>query len=93
MRYVLAFFVLVAAIGCSPQEPVAEEPQTEPTAAAPSASAPAPIGSGAATGLTPMTGTENVGGGGMGGVGQAAKDRARDVAGSASQRGWQPDGE
>jgi uncharacterized protein GlcG (DUF336 family) len=38
----------------------------------------------AAGGVSPVTNPQSVEGAGMGGVGQAAKDRARDVAGSAS---------
>lgn len=39
----------------------------------------------AAGGASPVTGSESVGGAGMGGVGRAAKDKAREVAGQASQ--------
>lgn len=43
----------------------------------------APIGSGAATGMTPISGTENLGGGTGGGIASAAKNQARNAAGAA----------
>lgn len=43
----------------------------------------APMTSGAAGGLTPVSGTESVEGSGMGGLGSAAKDQARKAAAGA----------
>ncbi|MEZ0326294.1 MAG: hypothetical protein ACAH95_10340 [Fimbriimonas sp.] len=52
----------------------------------------APIGSGAVGGLSPVSGSENLGGGTGGGIASAAKDRARGAAaqagaGSSAQNG------
>jgi hypothetical protein len=85
-----------ALVGCGNPEPEGKLPgdATPDNTSSPeqveSASAPAPSGSGSvgiqggasgAGGMAPVTGTENLQGGGSG-VGAAAKDQARDVAGS-----------
>jgi len=82
-------------VGCEPPKPAEPAvPAEAPGATAPGGTAPAstaqgsgggvaPIGSGAMGGMTPMTGTENIQGGGSG-VGQAAKDQARRAAGAAA---------
>lgn len=49
-------------------------------AAEPNNGGPAPMTSGAAGGMTPMSGTENLQGAGGGGVGSAAKSMAKDRA-------------
>jgi hypothetical protein len=43
--------------------------------------------------MTPVTGAESVGGAGMGGIGQAAKDQARRAAGAAQNAPVTTDGE
>jgi hypothetical protein len=90
----LAFFVLtgIVAIGCSPASKPAEDPAAAPKPTATAAPAPpsgngggiAPLTSGAVGGITPVTGAENLGDGTGGGIGNAAKDKARSVAGAAS---------
>ena len=79
------FPVLVVALvlaGCSKEEeklpppaPAGDMSQTR------NDSGPAPIGSGMAGGMTPMTGTENLQGSGDG-TGSVAKGMARNVAGT-----------
>lgn len=75
-------------LGCEPPKPAEPAPPAETTGApqpgstAQGGGGVAPIGSGAAGGMTPMTGTENIQGGGSG-VGQAAKDQARRASGMA----------
>ena len=102
MRTALAALLLLVAFGCQPTEPAEAakaEPAATPTAPAPTAAAPgggggiAPIGSGAAGGMTPVTGAESVRGAGMGGIGQAAKDQARRAAGAAQNAPITTDGE
>ncbi|CAN1496159.1 hypothetical protein MCEMSE15_00346 [Fimbriimonadaceae bacterium] len=77
-------------VGCEPPKPAEPAvPAEAPGSTAPASTAQgsgggvAPIGSGAMGGMTPMTGTENIQGGGSG-VGQAAKDQARRAAGAAA---------
>lgn len=85
-----AFFSI---IGAALLLTACQKPAEEPAAAASpeTAAQPAPEAGGgtgpispAAGGVSPVTNPQSVEGAGMGGVGQAAKDRARDVAGSAS---------
>ena len=93
MKKWLPLLVGVLAVGCAPKpDPVdpVSGPPAKPSAGAGTQAAGggggiAPIGSGAATGMTPVTGAENVGGGGMGGVSQAAKNQARNAAANAGQ--------
>lgn len=88
MKLTLCLLIaLVAVLGCDPKpqaEPAPENPSTGTTAQSPDAGAGGvtPMGSMGAGGLTPVAGAESVGGGGSG-VGQAAKDKARNVAGSS----------
>ena len=71
-------------IGCKPTEPEANAAPTPDTSApAPSAQAGAgagvaPMASGAAGGMTPMSGTDSVQGAGGGGTSMAAKGWAKD---------------
>lgn len=78
----VALFASILFGGCAPKaEETAATPETTATAPAPeSGGGVAPMGSGAAGGVTPMGGTENLGGGSGGGVGNAAKDQARRAA-------------
>lgn len=89
--WLVAFAVLALGLvsGCGPAEPEGRM-EERPVAGEEQAGAAAATGGGggvqvtpsAAGGLAPVTGTESLQGGGSG-VGQAAKDMARDVAGSA----------
>ncbi|MGE0002743.1 MAG: hypothetical protein AB7F50_09190 [Fimbriimonadaceae bacterium] len=91
MRFtLLAPLLSLVAFGCSSEPtavpiegetPAAEQPQTS-SADPGSGGGIAPMTSGAAGGVTPVTGAESVQGGGSG-VNQAAKDKARDVAAGA----------
>lgn len=93
MRTLAAFSLALALLlaGCTPTEPVADETHNSETAQsgqAPNVGAQDDPGvqviSPAAGGASPVVGAENVGGSGGGsGVGQAAKDKARDVAGGS----------
>ncbi|MEI7984937.1 MAG: hypothetical protein WCI55_04855 [Armatimonadota bacterium] len=82
--YLLALIIAPCAVGCQPtpdvnganiegQATVNTPPQNE------KASGVAPMAGGAG-GMTPMSGTDSVGGDGGGGVGQAAKQMAKDKA-------------
>jgi hypothetical protein len=79
----LALLTLVIVItGCTPKpdESAAAKPTVNPTQ---TQAGIAPIGSGAAGGITPVTGSETLEGG-MGGIGQAMKDKARGTASTES---------
>lgn len=96
MRKLLAITILatLALVACGPAEPegyLEGDNPNAPTETAPAESTPTETsgggvqiqgGAAGAGGLAPVTGTENLQGGG-GGVGQAAKDQARRVSGSA----------
>jgi hypothetical protein len=89
MRRWIPLFVLTAAIGCAPKEPAPEAtpaptPKDAASASRPAGGSVAPMASGAATGMTPVSGAESVGGSGMGGLGNAAKDAARRAASTPS---------
>ena len=82
--YLLVLIVALSAVGCQPtpdvngmnaegQATVNTPPQNE------KAGGVAPMAGGAG-GMTPMSGTDSVGGAGGGGVGQAAKQMAKDKA-------------
>jgi hypothetical protein len=82
MRLALLTLFVILLAGCSPKpdeaaiaKPIARPIQTQ--------SGIAPIGSGAAGGITPVTGSETLEGG-MGGIGQAMKDKARGTASTES---------
>ena len=83
---------LAVLLGCQPAEPTKSGTATNEPAQSTPVTTPsggggtsvAPITSGAAGGLTPVTGAESVDGAGGGGIGQVAKDRARSAASSAS---------
>lgn len=84
-------FVSVLMFGCNkPADQSANQPTTPANNAGSSASSSpndpgiAPVGSGAAAGMTPVTNPGAVEGAGAGGVGQAAKDMARSKAASGS---------
>lgn len=92
-RFLSLFAIAAALAGCQPKAvATAEEPSDGAVASSPRGpdeSAPAgsgggvaPIGSGVAGGMTPMSGTESVQGGGSS-AGQVAKDRARGLANSS----------
>lgn len=93
MKRLLPLALAMFAFGCHHDDagadsatttaPKSTPPKSTPPTKSTAAGGVAPIGSGAAGGLTPMTGSENVEGAGMGGLGNAAKDRARSVAGAA----------
>lgn len=94
----IALAAVLVICGCQKPQPSDPAPVTgQPTAqqsGTPGGGGVAPIGSGAAGGLTPVTGAENVGGSGMGGVGSAAKGMAQRAAGAAGSAGVsQPSGE
>lgn len=84
MRIALTLAALGAAWGCS-SEPTATpiEPDRPPAAAQEGGSGVAPLTSGAAGPASPVSGAESVAGSGSG-VGQAAKDKAREVAGGGT---------
>lgn len=90
MKALLGILVAVFFLGgCS--TPPAEPSETEKEKVENSAPAEGGSGSGgvnivspAAGGISPVTNTESVGGAGMGGVGQAAKDQAKRKAGGSS---------
>jgi hypothetical protein len=91
-RIWIAAFGLALLVGCQPVEPTKSGTATNEPAQSTPVTAPsggggtsvAPITSGAAGGLTPVTGAESVDGAGGGGMGQVAKDRARTAATNAS---------
>lgn len=88
------FIVCLCLVGCSPggdannapspdqTNSVSNTPATPTGAPSGQGGGVAPMASGAAGGMTPMSGTESVGGEGGGGVGQAAKQMAKDKAGN-----------
>jgi hypothetical protein len=82
--------VVVVAASCTPQADTAAQQESNAESTTLDQTVPSPLGSGAAGGLTPMSGTEGVGGGTGGGIGQAAKDQAHRAAGSVGS-GWQQD--
>ena len=97
MKY-LPLLALVVLVGCG-------EPATSNDAVMPPANTAAPggnaqAGSGNSVGITspaaglssPVTGSDSVGGASAGGVGMAAKDQARRVAGSENNREIPDDG-
>ncbi len=95
MRLFLPLLASALLVGCAPK---AEEPAaaTDAPPATAQGSGVAPMTSGAAGGMTPVTGAESVGGAGMGGLGTAAKDQARRTAaapGGIPQMGEPIDGE
>jgi hypothetical protein len=78
MKVLLSVFVLVCVLGC--QTKAGEESTNQPvsqTSPVEKAEGVAPMASGAASGLSPVSGSESVQGAGGGGVGSAAKDMAR----------------
>lgn len=88
------FLVVVGVVlltGCGSPEPEgkletgAASPGTTGTTTAPASGGSEGVGitSPAAGGMSPVTGSDSVAGAGGGGVQQAAKDKAKDVAGSA----------
>jgi hypothetical protein len=95
MKPLLPFALLLAIGGCAPPDIPPADPAV--TAATNQDSGEVtPIGSGAAAGMTPMAGTENLGSGSGGGVAQAAKGQAMSAAAaaggsSASQMGQDTD--
>ncbi|AIE87854.1 hypothetical protein [Fimbriimonas ginsengisoli] len=86
MRKLLSLVAVLAVFGCHKGDPTPSEATTSPAtvtkapAAGGGGGGVAPIGSGVAGGMTPMAGTDSVEGSGMGGIGQAAKDRAKRAA-------------
>jgi hypothetical protein len=83
MRKLLPFTLLFM-VGCSPKEDAPPPPDpTKPTTMNSPSGGIAPIGSGAAAGLTPVSGTENLGGGTGGGIASAAKGQAMSAAAAA----------
>ena len=77
MRSLLPLIAVLLIVGCAPK------PADDATATPSADGGVAPMATtGAAGGLAPVTGAENVGGGTGGGVGQAAKDMARRAAGA-----------
>lgn len=86
----LAAVACIAVIGCAREpEPLAEPPEGEQRAATQDATSQGGsdgigITSPAAGGVSPVTGSESVGGAGGGSVGSVAKERAKDVAASSS---------
>jgi hypothetical protein len=86
MRTLLCALILACMIGCKPGDDAnAANNAAEPTAGAAPLETPAggggggvaPIGSGAAAGMTPMAGTESVQGSGGGSTAMAAKELAK----------------
>ncbi|MCC7231266.1 MAG: hypothetical protein IT203_12810 [Fimbriimonadaceae bacterium] len=79
----LAMALGLAVTACKPAEPAQAAPPAATTQATPpaggSGSGIAPLGPNVG-GITPVAGGENLGGGSGGGVGNAAKDRARQIA-------------
>lgn len=86
MRRFLSFVLLAALAGChqAPTQVTKPTAAVQPPPPSSGGGGVAPIASGAATGLTPMAGSESVEGAGMGGIGQSAKDAARRAAGQSS---------
>lgn len=91
----LAVVLAVAVLGCKPAEPEANAaPAPDANNPAPTAQAPAqapgtgggvaPMASGAAGGMTPMSGTDSVQGAGGGSTSMAAKGWAKDKINSTS---------
>ena len=77
MRSLLPLVVALLLVGCTPK------PADDATAVSPANGGVAPMATtGAAGGMAPVTGAEEVGGGTGGGVGQAAKDMAHRAAGT-----------
>ncbi|MCW5940232.1 MAG: hypothetical protein KF884_11500 [Fimbriimonadaceae bacterium] len=82
-------FVALLVFGCSPSEPPTEQSNAleqmggSESATTSEGSSGVGVTSPALGGASPVTGGESVGGGGMGGVGQAAKDAARGAASKA----------
>ncbi|HZH97451.1 MAG TPA: hypothetical protein VEX38_00650 [Fimbriimonadaceae bacterium] len=74
--------ILLAAVGCQPKDEAA--PASNTTAEAQSGGDSVSISTPSAVPNAPVTGSESLQGGGGGGVAQAAKDRARGAASSAS---------
>ncbi len=89
MRRAVILLIALPIVGCSHPEGTETAPPAPPVHAG--SGGIAPLGSGAATGMTPMGGTESVDGAGMGGVGQSAKDAARRAAASSSTPGASDD--
>ena len=96
MKIVAACIFAALVIGCKPPTPTesaatpptsAAQTTTESTAPSGGSGSVAPMAGGAATGMSPMSGTESVEGAGMGGLGQAAKDQARRAAAGAANGG------
>ena len=87
MRLLLCLIASISLVGCQ-SEPDSKPAPGSVTTIPPSAAAKhrgdlAPIGSGMAGGMTPMSGGQDLGSGTGGGIGQAAKDRARGAAAQA----------
>ena len=70
------------AFGCAPKTEDATSNTPAPTPTAANEGGVAPMASGAAGGMTPVSGAESVDGAGGGGVGSAAKEMARRAAGT-----------
>ncbi len=85
MKRLIALLLVASLALVACQKPAEEPAAATPEPAAPTATEPGGTGpiSPAAGGVSPVTNPQAVEGSGMGGVGQAAKDRARSVAGSA----------
>ena len=85
MRRLPLLLLPLVLVGCKPKdEPAANAPDaSSASTTAPGAGGVAPIGGGAAGGLTPMSGTDSVEGSG-GGVNSAAMDAAHRAAAKAS---------
>lgn len=84
MKWLILSVVVVVFAGCKSSDP---PPITKPTSQTRN-DGPAPIGSGMAGGLTPMTGTEDVQGSGGGGIAASAIGRARSTASGASEQSY-----
>ena len=86
-KALIILFLSICLIGCKPggdtngngpSDPVNKAPATSTAPAPGHGGGVAPMASGAAGGMTPMSGTDSVEGSGGGGVGQAAKKMAKD---------------
>ena len=79
MKTISFLAAALLAFGCAPKADETAAPET-PTAS--NEGGVAPMASGAAGGMTPVSGAESVDGAGGGGVGSAAKEMARRAAGT-----------
>lgn len=91
LALLLVSVFLAACSEPTPETPAENATSTQAPPATPGGNSSVQIQTGGAGGAAPVTGTENLQGGGGYGVGQAAKDQARAAAGSAGSGSLSPE--